>query len=245
MDSSCKISAEEVISKLKDDGDFDRLRLKIIRKLKDNEDLRNSIISTVKQSAALNRAGAENLKPRQLSDAIHEEIGSKVMDQISDSLWEIIRSSDGMKSEITETVQSVYNKLVNPKGKEVDESSFPGEPMSVEKEAANNGVLAISACEMDYASSDSELKEPPGFSLCDHQQINNHPEEHKEELQMAMPHDPEAPEKEQREVPHYPQDVVQPSDVDLSVPPGFAAFVDGNQPCDGSDEDPDVPPGFG
>jgi len=29
----------------------------------------------VKQSVALNRAGAENMKPRQLSDAIHEEVG--------------------------------------------------------------------------------------------------------------------------------------------------------------------------
>lgn len=31
-----KISKEEVVKKLKDDGDFDRLRLKIIRRLKDN-----------------------------------------------------------------------------------------------------------------------------------------------------------------------------------------------------------------
>ena len=31
-----KISKEEVIEKLKDDGDFDSLRLKIIRRLKDN-----------------------------------------------------------------------------------------------------------------------------------------------------------------------------------------------------------------
>lgn len=31
-----KIRKEEVIAKLKDDGDFDKLRLKIIRKLKDN-----------------------------------------------------------------------------------------------------------------------------------------------------------------------------------------------------------------
>lgn len=31
-----KMNAEEVISKLKDDGDFDRLRLKIVRQLKQN-----------------------------------------------------------------------------------------------------------------------------------------------------------------------------------------------------------------
>lgn len=38
------------------------------------EVLRDEIISVVKQSAALNRTGAENMKPRQLSDAIHDEI---------------------------------------------------------------------------------------------------------------------------------------------------------------------------
>jgi len=37
MGSSGKVvGKEEVIAKLKDDGDFDRLRLKIVRKLKDN-----------------------------------------------------------------------------------------------------------------------------------------------------------------------------------------------------------------
>ena len=38
------------------------------------ETLRNNIISAVKQSAALNRPGAENMIPRQLCDAIHDEI---------------------------------------------------------------------------------------------------------------------------------------------------------------------------
>jgi len=37
--------------------------------------LRQHIISIVKQSEALNRAGAENMKPRQLSDVIYEEVG--------------------------------------------------------------------------------------------------------------------------------------------------------------------------
>lgn len=31
-----KITAEDVLTKLKDDGDFDKLRLKIIRQLKDD-----------------------------------------------------------------------------------------------------------------------------------------------------------------------------------------------------------------
>jgi hypothetical protein len=39
METTPKISKDEVIAKLKDDGDFDKLRLKIIRKLKDNVSL--------------------------------------------------------------------------------------------------------------------------------------------------------------------------------------------------------------
>jgi len=35
-DSGEGVGKEEVITKLKDDGDFDRLRFKIVRKLKDN-----------------------------------------------------------------------------------------------------------------------------------------------------------------------------------------------------------------
>ncbi|VVA91106.1 unnamed protein product [Arabis nemorensis] len=111
-----KISKEEVVEKLKDDGDFDRLRLKIIRRLKDNEELRNNMISIVKESTALNRPVAQNMKTRQLSDAIFEEVGSKMLSQLSDGLWGIIRSEDGMKNEIRETVQSVYATLSNPGG---------------------------------------------------------------------------------------------------------------------------------
>ncbi|XP_078442770.1 uncharacterized protein LOC144712386 [Wolffia australiana] len=106
--------AEDVISKLKDDGDFDSLRLKIVRKIKENEDLRSQIISEVKKSAALDREGAENLKPRQLLDAIHEEIGAKLMGFICDELWNVIRSGDGMRDEIRNSVRSVCYKLMNP-----------------------------------------------------------------------------------------------------------------------------------
>ncbi|TYG36189.1 hypothetical protein ES288_D13G045000v1, partial [Gossypium darwinii] len=79
--------------------------------------LRNNIISTVKQSAALNRLGSENMKVRQLSNAIHDEVGNKVMGQISDSLWEIIRSEGSTRTEITEIVVSHRNN---------NESKFQG-----------------------------------------------------------------------------------------------------------------------
>ncbi|KAF9619565.1 hypothetical protein IFM89_007392 [Coptis chinensis] len=88
MDSSggeVRISAEEFLAKLKDDGDFDKPRLKIIQKLKENTTF----------------------------DAIHEEIGNTLMGQISDALWGVIRSTDGMKSEINNIVESVYNRLLN------------------------------------------------------------------------------------------------------------------------------------
>ncbi|KAK1413900.1 hypothetical protein QVD17_29637 [Tagetes erecta] len=119
------ISSDDVISKLKDDGDFDKLRIKIIRKVKENEDLRSRIVSIVKQSNAINRTGAENMKTRQLSDAIHREVGEKLNEEVSVALWEIIRSPDGMKAEITETVKSVYDKLLNPKRVEYAEPAGP------------------------------------------------------------------------------------------------------------------------
>lgn len=42
-----QISSDDVISKLKDDGDFDKLRLKTIRKLKENVSYSQIIIITI------------------------------------------------------------------------------------------------------------------------------------------------------------------------------------------------------
>ncbi|CAK7335406.1 unnamed protein product [Dovyalis caffra] len=244
MESSNKkrtrVSKEEVIAKLKDDGDFDNLRLKIIRKLKDNEELRNSIISVVRQSAALNHAGANNMKPRQLSDAIYDEVGNKLTSQISDGVWEVIRSVDGMKNEITETVQSVYNKLVEPERKEEGESSSH-DAMVVKKGTDKKGVVKTSAVAMDDNLSNSEPKEPPGFSLSNNHQNSNH--ERKEELWLPMPCEGPLEAKEER--PNHSEDMLEVNDIDLGVPPGFSADAKQKDPCDGSDEDPDVPPGFG
>lgn len=68
------------------------------------------------------------------------------MSQISDGLWNIIRSSDGMNAEIKETVESVYEKLSNPQGKDNGESSS-------HKELPGG------------TQSDGELNAPPGFGL--------------------------------------------------------------------------------
>ncbi|XP_031482364.1 uncharacterized protein LOC116252329 [Nymphaea colorata] len=105
-------TAEEVISKIKDDGDFDRLRLKIISQLKSNEALRSNIVLAVKRSKTLSNA-SRNVKPRQLLDAVYQEIGNDVRGQMSDAVWQVIRSNDGMKKEIFETVETVYSKMVD------------------------------------------------------------------------------------------------------------------------------------
>ncbi|XP_061348269.1 uncharacterized protein LOC133293683 [Gastrolobium bilobum] len=230
------VGKEEVIAKLKDDGDFDRLRLKIVRKLKDNQELRRDITSIVKQSVALNRPGAENFKPRQLSDAIYEEVGDKVMSQISDSLWQIIGSNDGVKSEIVETVQSVYDKLANPKGKdEVMLSTSDVMPIQGPDETA-------SATETDDVLHGNEPEEPPGFTLLNnHTNNNNHEDQDKGKTQVQR----QGSTAEQKEDSHLLQDTLGEDDVNSNVPPGFSVDVEHNPPSDCGDEDPDVPPGFG
>lgn len=237
-----KIRKEEVIAKLKDDGDFDKLRLKIIRKLKHNEELRNNIISAVKQSAALNRPGAENMKVRQLSDAIHDEVGNKVMGQISDSLWEIISSEGSMRTEITETVQSVYDKLATPQGKEKGESSVH-EMVHVEKESESNGTIKATARRVDETLSDGDPQEPPGFSMSNNRHSNHCQQSHKAKQQLPRPYDGAL--KNCKEEPSHSQEGQEQDDVDVCVPPGFSVDIDQKHPCDVSDDDPDVPPGFG
>ncbi|TKY55372.1 hypothetical protein E2542_SST19787 [Spatholobus suberectus] len=237
MGSSGKvIDKEEVIAKLKDDGDFDRLRLKIVRKLQDNEESRQHIASIVKQSEALNRAGAENMKPRQLSDAIYEEVGDKVMGQISDSLWQIIRSGDGMKSEIMETVQSVYDKLANQKGKDKVLLST-SDVMSIQREGET-----ASTAEIDDTLHENEPDEPPGFTLLhNHLHNNNHEDQDKGKEQVQT----QGFTAERKEDSHPSQDTLSEDDVNNNAPPAFSMDVEQKPPSDCSDEDPDVPPGFG
>ncbi|CAI9759421.1 unnamed protein product [Fraxinus pennsylvanica] len=210
------IKAEDVISKLKDEGDFDRLRVKIVRKLKENEELRNNIISMVKKSVALNHPGAENMKPRQLSDAIHKEIGEKVMSQISDGVWNIIRSGDGMKTEIVETVQSVYNKLSNPGGNNHCETS------------SHVGL------------------QPAGFVLSDQDQSkkNDNVQKPNDKLGVSMIRKGKEI-KEVKEGNLCTPAILEPDNLESGPPPGFSSILEHKQAGHPNDEDPDVPPGFG
>lgn len=235
-----KISAEDVISKLKDDGDFDRLRLKIVRRLKNNEDLRSNIISVVKQSAALNRPGAENMQARQLCDAIHDEIRVNVMNQISDGLWEIIQSGDDMKTEIKETVQSVYDKLLNSERKAEGESTTSSAQVPGRGGIKINGPVFVSGDRND-TSSNGEHIEASGFPLPDNTAINDH--DLKSETQQPWPVDKTFAEPGRE--PHFHNGSLQSKDGDSSSPPCFFSSGKRKRASNASDEDPDIPPGFG
>lgn len=163
------------------------------------------------------------------------------MGQISDNLWEIIRSEGGMKSEIKETVQSVYNKLANPVGKEKGESSFR-DMAPVGKEAERNGFTKASAGRVDDTLSDGEPEEPPGFSLSKNHHSIHHQQQHEVKHQLPRPYD-SGPVKNWKEEPHHSQHGQEKDHV--GVPPRFSEDVEQKQSCDVSDEDPEVPPGFG
>ncbi|KAJ3674072.1 hypothetical protein LUZ60_006064 [Juncus effusus] len=143
-------TAEEVVERLRDDGDFDSLRLSLIRKIKHNEELRKSIVEDVKQSAVLNADGSEQLKLRDLSDSIYQELGTKIMGQISDEVWKLINSSE---EEIKSTVESVYNRLINPQ-KEKEKEKEIKISTSVPGKSQNHKV-----------DQETEPDEPPGFAL--------------------------------------------------------------------------------
>ncbi|CAI9093873.1 OLC1v1029464C1 [Oldenlandia corymbosa var. corymbosa] len=194
----------------------------------------------VKQSAALNRLGAESMKPRQLSDAIHKEIGSKVMNQISDGIWTVLRSGDQMTGEITETVQTVYSKLLNPKMNEIGGSSS-GSVLTPVHEGHHNQSVATSHNEIHVNQFEGETNEPPGFSRNDRNYSNeNNSVDHIEERErMARPCNGEVP--VEREKTTSSTDALESSQALPHVPEAVEAM----ESEDNDDDDPDVPPGFG
>ncbi|KZV54313.1 hypothetical protein F511_34687 [Dorcoceras hygrometricum] len=240
------IRAEDVIAKLKDDGDFDRLRVKIIRMLKESEEFRGNIISLVRQSDALNSPGALNMKPRQLSDAIHREIGDKLMSQVSDGLWTIIKSADGMRTEITETVQSVYEKMLKPLRDDNCEPSSSMSSLPIQCGSKHN-LATSSAGEIGGSLSDREPNEPLGFSLNDRHQnneMNQMEQQHRIGLHPSSRKRKGKAMEKVRDKNLHSEDFKEPYDLD-DAPPGFSSFLEHNKLTVATDEDPDVPPGFG
>lgn len=162
------------------------------------------------------------------------------MSKVSDNLWEIIRSADGMKNEITETVQSVYNKLANPKMNE-DAGASTDHTRSVCKEAVNNGFMKASTSAFELSEPDPV--EPPGFSFAGNHANNE--KQHVEETRFPERHEGRHDYNSRNVEGHHQNNVCDADVVDL--PPGFSSNKDHNRMCKdaGSDEDPDVPPGFG
>ncbi|XP_062074158.1 uncharacterized protein LOC133778294 [Humulus lupulus] len=231
-----RVTKDDVISKLKDDGDFDKLRLSIIRKLKDHVELREKMSSIVRQSAALTRLGAENMKPRQLSDAIYQEVGDKLMSQISDGLWGIIRSNDVVKTEIKETVHSVYKRLTSTEVKvEVESSTSQLMPVQKKNKAMDSILVPASKAML----SENEPNEPPGFSLS-----HKHLKRKIKDLQPSSRHEKRHV-ADQQGVPVILQEKHERGHVDHGQSPSFSVRIEHQKTDCCSDEDPDVPPGFG
>ena len=142
--------------------------------------------------------------------------------QISDGLWGIIRSNDGMNSEIVKTVQSVYHRVMSAKG--------ISNTACFQKEVGNNVMgLASRATEGDHMMSDSsEPNEPPGFSL---------------PLSKNNVGDSQTSFRREKGRVDEQQQGCSIMMHDNPVHDGVATV--NKQPSDCSDEDPELPPGFG
>ncbi|RLN41574.1 uncharacterized protein C2845_PM01G08280 [Panicum miliaceum] len=147
-------TAAEVVGRLKDDGDFDALRRAIVRKVKDNEVLRNKVISEVKQSVILQEDGSEKLKLKDLSDAIYKDIGSKIMGQISDEVWNVIQSNE---TDIRGTIEVVYNRILNP-----EKAPEPSSKKLKRKGKEQQVLPATTQTTVAVEAEDDDPLEPPG-----------------------------------------------------------------------------------
>ena len=159
-------TAAEVVGRLKDDGDFDALRRAIVRKVKDNEVLRNNIITEVKQSMVLSEDGSEKLKLKELSDAIFQDVGSKIMGQISDEVWSVIQSGE---TDIRGSVEAVFDRIMNP---EQQQDTGPS-PKKLKRNGKGEQVSpAKASAPVTVQVEDDDPEEPPGFGLSDLQRSN-------------------------------------------------------------------------
>lgn len=177
------------------------------------------------------------------------------MGHISDELWKIIKSGDGMRDVIRESVRSVYNKLMNPRQEEAD-----GLPTLSSRQSFNNGegpsvsvappgdepleppgfAPQAHAPRGAAVSSDDEPMEPPGFvTPLVQAQAENPGKEEPEEPPAGGP----APDHHEEELRRSSPGSSPASD---GAPPGFAHLQRADHVAAPTDEeDPDVPPGFG
>ena len=101
----------------------------------------------------------------------------------------------------------------------------------VQKEDGENGSVFVQINEVDHMMSDShEPEEPPGFSIS-----HNHPKKESEESQASLRHEKTTVEEQQE----------RPSTLLQVKHEHGAGDMENKQNGDSSDEDPDLPPGFG
>lgn len=146
------------------------------------------------------------------------------MGQISDEIWKVIRN-DSTKEDIRVTVESVYNRIVNPKAKEEDHHSSPIKEEA--KETEPQMPPGFAACKDSHEEDNKNLDDgdddmPPGFGIIAHG---------KEDTTSVKAGDGDEMDE----------------DVNIiDTPPGFDnGTKDAAGVGDGDDDDLDVPPGFG
>ncbi|KAL5219376.1 hypothetical protein ABZP36_020060 [Zizania latifolia] len=114
----------------------------------------------------INEDGSEKLKLKDLSDAIYQDIGSKIMGQISDELWSVIQSNE---TDVQGTVEAVYNRMMNPDRQQDTERSSK----KLKRNAREEQVFPANASpSVAVQLEDDDPEEPPGFGFSDHQRNN-------------------------------------------------------------------------
>ncbi|KAM0886060.1 hypothetical protein ACQ4PT_029938 [Festuca glaucescens] len=204
-------TAAEVVGRLKDDGDFDALRRAIIRKVKDNEVLRNNIIAEVKQSMVLSEDGSEKFKLKELSDAIFQDVGSKIMGQISDEVWSVIQSKE---TDIRGTVEVIFNRIMNPEQQQDAGPSSKKLKRNDKEEQVSPPKASTSVTAKPEEDDDPEA--PPGFGFSNHQSSNS-----TVKLDQPLNGENHSQVKPSEDKPVDAGSLGDADDEDPDVPPGF------------------------
>ncbi|WOL10941.1 hypothetical protein Cni_G19701 [Canna indica] len=156
---------------------------------------------------------------------MHHLCRSKIMGQISDEVWKVIRSYE---NDIRGTVESVYDRIVKPEANQIDGSSPSKEPPTNGKEDCVSSMTP-STGERKASDGNTQTEAAPDFAATDQQSS-------KAEA-TTMLHD-EQPQLSNEGHNNHEQ-------VD-AVPLGLGPLANSAAPRGGvSDEDPDVYPGFG
>ncbi|XP_047072473.1 uncharacterized protein LOC124682194 [Lolium rigidum] len=205
-------TAAEVVGRLKDDGDFDALRRAIIRKVKDNEVLRNNIIAEVKQSTVLSEDGSEKFKLKELSDAIFQDVGSKIMGQISDEVWSVIQSKE---TDIRGTVEVIFNRIMNPEQQQ-DAGPSSKKLKRNDKEEQVSPPKASTSVTAKPEEEDDDPEAPPGFGFSNHQSSNS-----MVKLDQPLNGENHSHAKPSEDKPVDAGSLGDADDEDPDVPPGF------------------------